>query len=127
MLLLLLALLVCACVCVCVWQELNLTDCVREFVVCCWMGQVLSELSVKIRTLLPDDYGQRVRYFISDYQQVADQLRSLIYRTMCPVLIDQASVSNLILLSRVMCCAVLLCLHVHRISAHSCALCLIVV
>lgn len=56
--------------------------------------QVLSELSAKLLSLLPEDYRQKVKYFVSDYQQVADQLRSLIYRTMCPVLIDQTNVSD---------------------------------
>jgi hypothetical protein len=51
-------------------------------------------LKAKIVSLVPADYGQRVGRFIADYQQVADQLRSLIYRTMCPMLIDQASVSK---------------------------------
>lgn len=60
---------------------------------------MLSELRAKIVSLVPSDYEQRVTYFISDYQQVADQLRSLIYRTMCPMLIDQTSVSMLDYLS----------------------------
>ena len=54
----------------------------------------MSELNVKFIGLLPDDYEQKVKMFTSDFQQVADQLRSLIYRTMCPSLIDQASVSE---------------------------------
>jgi hypothetical protein len=55
-------------------------------------SQILSELKPKVLCLLPEAQKQTSEYFISDFQQISGQLRSLIYRAMCPDLVKQAEV-----------------------------------
>ena len=55
-------------------------------------AQILTEIRSKVDQLVPEPDRQTCADCISDFQLVAGQLRSLVYRTMCPVLIVQNQV-----------------------------------
>jgi hypothetical protein len=52
----------------------------------------LSEIKSKVEQLVPSAERQVCADCVSDFQLVAGQLRSLVYRSMCPLLIVQTQV-----------------------------------
>ncbi len=51
------------------------------------------DIKFKILKLLPSSYRSACESYVSQYQQVASQLRGLIFRSMCPQLIKSSFVS----------------------------------
>ena len=60
---------------------------------CVSSAQILTEIRSKVDHFIPEGEKQACADCISEFQQVAGQLRSLVYRSMCPILINQAQVS----------------------------------
>lgn len=54
--------------------------------------QILSEIRTKVDQLVPEAERGACADCISDFQLFAGQLRSLVYRSMCPLLIKQNQV-----------------------------------
>lgn len=63
----------------------------------CWFAaKILDEVKFKILLLLPDRSVNICEGYISQFQIVSDQLRSYIYKSMCPQLIKHGNVMALI-------------------------------
>ena len=54
---------------------------------------MLGEIKPKLLQLLPEAHKQTSSNYVSDFDLIAGQLRSLVYRAMCPDLIKQQEVS----------------------------------
>ena len=60
----------------------------------CWFAAtILLEIKSKLSLLLPDSYKASCDKYVSQFQLISSQLRALIYRSICPQLIE----SNMIL------------------------------
>jgi hypothetical protein len=54
--------------------------------------QMLGEIKTKLLPLLPEAHKQTSANYLSDFDIISGQLRSLVYRSMCPDLVKQAEV-----------------------------------
>lgn len=62
----------------------------------CWfVAKILSETRSKIEQFLPHSLRGNCNAYMSEFQSVSGQLRSLVYRSMCPLLIDQQRVGHM--------------------------------
>jgi hypothetical protein len=53
---------------------------------------MLGEIKTKLLPLLPEAHKQTSANYLSDFDIISGQLRSLVYRSMCPDLVKQAEV-----------------------------------
>lgn len=64
----------------------------------CWFAaKILGEIKPKVLSLLPEAHKQTSENHISDFQQISGQLRSLVYRAMCPDLVKQNEIVSIML------------------------------
>lgn len=64
---------------------------------CYFASEIINELKPKMMMFLPDSYQTLFSNFVSEFQLITGQLTSLVYKTMCPAMLNSAEVLKQIL------------------------------